>query len=253
MSRNGGPPLYRQVENHLRELIGSDRLRPGDRLPSELELADTLGVHRLTVRQAIAELRRAGELHVRQGSGTFVAQRPMDLELSVSPPLSAETVRSKVADAFTVLDRTAVERAVGWELIGASDADGAVPRRHLGAARNAQLWRFDRVLHVDGEPWVASSYWLRRSRFTSLPRRWTDDTGLNELLAEQYGIRPHYGWRVFSAAAPTDDDRTALDLPAGLPLLVREGVNVDEGGDPVFYVHRRCRSDKVRFLYRYST
>lgn len=244
--------MYRQVEAHLRGLIDSDRFRTGDRLPSELELARELGVNRLTVRQAIAELRRAGVLTVRQGAGTFVAEPPLDMEVSVSPPSSAEAVSAKVADTFSGLARTVVEQRIGWTVVEGTSPDAELPCRHLSADRRARLLRIDAVMHVDDEPWITSSYWVRRARFGSLPNLWGEGADLNQAIAEHYAIHLKYGWRSFGAVAATERDRDLLDVPAGSPLLVREGVNVDPSGTPVFYVHRRCRSDKVRFLYRYT-
>lgn len=58
--------------NVLRQAILSRRIGPGERLPPERELAESLGVSRLTVRAALFQLRTAGLLEVRQGSGYTV-------------------------------------------------------------------------------------------------------------------------------------------------------------------------------------
>jgi DNA-binding LacI/PurR family transcriptional regulator len=51
--------------------ISALKLRPGARLPGEYELADRLGVHRLTLRKALADLRRQGLIESRAGKGHF--------------------------------------------------------------------------------------------------------------------------------------------------------------------------------------
>ncbi|UWQ17665.1 FadR/GntR family transcriptional regulator [Jannaschia sp. M317] len=61
--------VVRQIEN----LILRGILRPGDRLPSERELAERLGVSRPSLREAVAELQSRGLLSTRAGSGIFVA------------------------------------------------------------------------------------------------------------------------------------------------------------------------------------
>ncbi|MDA3874167.1 MAG: substrate-binding domain-containing protein [Kiritimatiellae bacterium] len=61
---------YMQVEASVRDLI--NRLEPGDRLPTERELAKMLGCHVLTVRKGIQPLVDEGYLNRRVGSGTFV-------------------------------------------------------------------------------------------------------------------------------------------------------------------------------------
>ena len=67
--------LWAQVAADIRGDIESSQLRPGAKLPNELELAEMYGVARLTVRRAIADLVEAGYLVVLRGRGTFVVER----------------------------------------------------------------------------------------------------------------------------------------------------------------------------------
>src|SRR5262245_33127739 len=69
-----GPPLYRQLEAHLRGLIEARRLLPGERLPASRDLADRLELSRNTVNQAYQALVDAGWLRSHVGRGTFVAR-----------------------------------------------------------------------------------------------------------------------------------------------------------------------------------
>ncbi|MFD2396637.1 GntR family transcriptional regulator [Prauserella oleivorans] len=92
LHRTGSLPLYRQVQQVLQERIESRALLPGDRLPTEHELARELAVNRLTVRQAISELARAGQLVVRQGIGTFVAEPPAHFVVTLGPERSMAAV-----------------------------------------------------------------------------------------------------------------------------------------------------------------
>ncbi|HWN31895.1 MAG TPA: FadR/GntR family transcriptional regulator [Pseudonocardia sp.] len=65
-------PLVDQVIASLGELIEHENLTPGDRLPTESQLASRLGVGRSTLREAIRVLSHEGRLETRQGSGTYV-------------------------------------------------------------------------------------------------------------------------------------------------------------------------------------
>jgi DNA-binding FadR family transcriptional regulator len=62
------------IETQVRALIAGGQAKPGDRLPSERVLAQSLGVGRSTLREAIRVLEFAGLLAVRPGAGTFVAE-----------------------------------------------------------------------------------------------------------------------------------------------------------------------------------
>ena len=68
--------LYRQVADQLRQFIGSGEFAVGDRLPTERELADQLGISRPTVREALIALEVEGRIRIRVGSGIYVTAPP---------------------------------------------------------------------------------------------------------------------------------------------------------------------------------
>jgi GntR family transcriptional regulator, transcriptional repressor for pyruvate dehydrogenase complex len=77
-------PLDRQrlgeiVAERLGEWITERQLKPGDRLPSEPELAAHFGVARTVVREALSKLKTLGVIEVYQGKGAFVAELPIEL------------------------------------------------------------------------------------------------------------------------------------------------------------------------------
>ncbi len=65
--------VSKEIVDQVRDLISSGRLGPGDRLPSERELAQTFRVGRSTVREAIRSMESLGLIEVRPGEGTFLA------------------------------------------------------------------------------------------------------------------------------------------------------------------------------------
>src|SRR5918998_2039771 len=69
---------YEQVADRIAADIASGRLSPGERLPSERDLARQLEVGRASVREAIAALQVAGMVETRPGSGSFVAAGAAD-------------------------------------------------------------------------------------------------------------------------------------------------------------------------------
>lgn len=70
--------LYRMVAARLETLIKQSQLNPGDRLPSERDLAEQLGVSRTSVREAIIVLELSRVVEVRSGSGIYVSQGVAD-------------------------------------------------------------------------------------------------------------------------------------------------------------------------------
>lgn len=68
-------PLYIQFKEYLLDRIERGELEPGQRLPSEREFCDQLGVSRITIRQALNELVRDGMIQSVPGKGTFVGRK----------------------------------------------------------------------------------------------------------------------------------------------------------------------------------
>ncbi|SHF01763.1 GntR family transcriptional regulator, transcriptional repressor for pyruvate dehydrogenase complex [Seinonella peptonophila] len=64
-------PLALEITNQIIEYLQSGKVNPGDRLPSERQLAQNLGVGRSVVRDALKSLSLLGILEIRQGDGTY--------------------------------------------------------------------------------------------------------------------------------------------------------------------------------------
>lgn len=71
--------LSTELAHRLLDHLLSGQVRPGDRLPSERQLAQTLGVGRASVRDALKSLRLLGVIKVRQGDGTYLQRVPSTL------------------------------------------------------------------------------------------------------------------------------------------------------------------------------
>ncbi len=125
LDRSSPIPLYYQLSQQLEEAISSGVLKPGDRIDTEVEIAQRYGLSRPTVRQAIAELVAKGLLVRRRGVGTQVVhsqlRRPVELtslyddlaRASHQPQtrvLSVELVpaEGKVAESLNVTEGTSV-------------------------------------------------------------------------------------------------------------------------------------------------
>ncbi|WP_341535037.1 GntR family transcriptional regulator [Acetobacter sacchari] len=131
-------PLYIQVNDRLRALIDRGTLRRGDAIPAERDLAEMIGVSRVTVRKAFVELVEAGVLIQKKGAGTFVAGR-------IEQPLSrllgfSEDMRARGFEPGSVWLRR--EESV-------ASPDEAMA---LGIAPHAPVLRLKRIRMANGQP-----------------------------------------------------------------------------------------------------
>lgn len=65
--------LYEKITSYLREEIRNQNFKPGDKLPTEMQLADQFGVSRITSKRALADLNAEGLIYRVRGSGSFVS------------------------------------------------------------------------------------------------------------------------------------------------------------------------------------
>src|SRR5262245_11630239 len=120
-------PAAARVVQHVEALIAAGRLRPGDRLPPERELALQVGVSRPTVRAGLRWLAAMGVVRARQGSGTFITDGPPRMEpgaLGMLATLHGFT-RDEMFEARRVLEvgvaGLAAERATAEQLASMAD------------------------------------------------------------------------------------------------------------------------------------
>jgi len=100
-------PAYRKVAAALLERITDRRIRAGDRLPPEIELARQFGVHRGTVREALRELETNGVLKRERGSKLMMVTRPArgTVAAGISRALALHDVSYRdIWEALTVLE-----------------------------------------------------------------------------------------------------------------------------------------------------
>ncbi|NOZ71455.1 MAG: PLP-dependent aminotransferase family protein, partial [Chloroflexi bacterium] len=88
LDRHSSQPLYQQIKLHIMALIEGGELPPLTRLPATRLLAKELGVNRITVVTAYAELSAEGYISSQVGRGSFVLDRAMQPSASAPPPPS---------------------------------------------------------------------------------------------------------------------------------------------------------------------
>lgn len=226
VQRGADAPPYRQIAAHLRLVIDRGELRPGDKLPSESELLSHYGVARMTIRQALAELRAEGLVVAEHGRGVFVRSRP--------------PIRRSAADRFARRHRLAGRAAFLAEVQGRGTPSvdeleimESVPpqrvRQLLGSnARARSVIRSRRYL-IDGEPIeLAVSYVPAAiARGTKIAEPDSGPGGIYARLEELGHTLVEFVEEV-TARMPTPGERRRLSLGPGVPVMtvLRSAVDV---------------------------
>lgn len=219
------PARYQEIAAALRSEIESEAFKVGDRLPPEPDLIARFEASRTTVRQALAELRDAGLVNMRQGLGVFVSPPKVVQRLDSRERLSrARRQRNEGAflgdasqQGFTPSSSVRIwsERAGEFaELFGIDETDEVCVR--------------DRVMRADGKPVM-----LATSR---LPRAITKGTQLEEVdtgaggahaRLEDLGLAPTFHKEIVTARTPDAHQRSTLGVSGPVLLVQRRTYSGD--------------------------
>jgi GntR family transcriptional regulator len=85
-------PIYRQIMRQITDAIAGSRLKPGEKLLSQRDLAEKLVISHLTVKKAYEELERQGLIQTIRGRGTFVSRQ--------APAMAPEEKRSRLRETM---------------------------------------------------------------------------------------------------------------------------------------------------------
>jgi GntR family transcriptional repressor for pyruvate dehydrogenase complex len=106
-------PVYEQVFHHMADAIHSKQWKVGEKIPSEIELADLFHVNRLTIRMALQRLISMGLLDVRVGDGTYVKEFSLgDYLDKVTDFYLGPELLDKVCEFRTAIEMASVQLAV---------------------------------------------------------------------------------------------------------------------------------------------
>lgn len=214
-------PLYQQIKALLVMALDAGEWKPGEAIPSEIELAARFQVSQGTVRKAVDELAAENLLLRRQGKGTFVAThlepRVRFRFLRLAPSEGApEPAQSKVLDCRRL--RAAADVARALEI---KSGDPVVAIR--------------RLLSFSNTPTVIDDIYLPGALFKGLTADLLNDYSgpLYGLFESEFGINMVRAEEKIRAVTAPDDVARALGIAPSIPLLCVERISYTYGNRPV--------------------
>jgi GntR family transcriptional regulator len=219
-----------QIADLLRKRIDDGTYPPGSVLPSEPQLADELGVNRITVNRAVSLLRSAGYVKVRRGSGTTVRKLPK-IHRDAQARYAART-HGTGAGEVEVTRLGLQSRTVYIEIGEVTPPARVASTLGLGADESALIRR--RVLYAGDEPTQAavSYYPWSIARGTALTEEATGTGGSYSRLAD-LGYPIERFTEEVNVRMPTDEERGILDLELSEPVFEIWHVAYTTGDRPI--------------------
>lgn len=231
-SNTGAGPLYLQLQRRINDAVLLGRLKSGDSLPPEREMAAMTGLSRVTVRKAVEGLVATGRLVQRRGSGTFVA-----------PPVERMEQALSLLTSFTE-DMARRGKSVESQWISRKLAAPAPEEiMALGLGAGDLVARLERVRCSDGVPLAIEH--------ASLPPMVLPDpsvvTGSLYAVLQQGGHRPVRAVQRITAANLNPRDAQLLGVAAGTAGLKIERIGYLANGRVVEFTRSLYRGDAYDF------
>jgi GntR family transcriptional regulator len=231
-------PAVVAVRDRLRAEIAAGELAPGERLGAERELAERLEVSRTTIRAALGDLERSGDIRRARGraGGIFVAERKVERDLTSLAGLPAYLRRQGFESDARVIS-TATRLA---------EPDAAAA---LGLGADALVHEVVRVRLADGQPISLEQATFPAALFPGLLDHSLAGS-IYELLGDRYGLAPGEAQErieVLQAGAP---EARLLGLARGAALVSIMRTAWTRDGVAFEYSHDLFRGDRVRIVVR---
>ncbi|HEX7164183.1 MAG TPA: phosphonate metabolism transcriptional regulator PhnF [Trebonia sp.] len=229
---SSGYSTWRLIAEELRREIVTGKQPPGAKLPAEGELAERFGVHRNTVRQAIAALAAEHLVVSRRGSGTFVTEHTVLVHRIGA--------RTRFSDS---LGRRG--RAVARLLESATEPSPPVEVTEWLMLGDAPGLRLETVQTVDGRPLSRATHWFAADRVPGLAGLF-GATGSITAALRAVGIDDYVrAATTVSARHATAFEAADLGLPAGSVVLVTRYLDTLTDGAPLQVGITRFVADRV--------
>jgi GntR family transcriptional regulator len=214
-------PLYQQIKALLTQSLQSGEWKPGELIPSEVELAVRFKVSQGTVRKAIDELAAENLVMRRQGKGTFVSthheERAHFRFLKLMPDAGVpHHPENRILDVKRL--RAAPDVA---QLLELKSGDAVI--------------YIKRLLSFDGAPTILEELWLPGVIFKGLTAERLDQYKgpMYGLFESEFGTRMIRATEKIRALGADTQAAELLGVDAGTPLLCAERVSFTYGDKPV--------------------
>jgi GntR family transcriptional regulator len=207
---------------------------PGARLPTEPELGAAFGVSRTTIRTAVDDLARSGLVQRRAGSGTFVAEPPIEQEL---------TRLTGFVEDMKALNRRARAVVVSRRRVPAA----ALVAQQLGLPPDAQVVRIERIRLANDTPISFDVTYLPTIVGDRIARENLVVDPIFELLESKYGIALGGADCQIEAANAERQIARHLQIPVNAAILRVQRTTFAATGEPVDHEVLHYRGDRLRY------
>lgn len=215
--------IYMKIYHDLQEKIKSNKIKRGEKLPTENELKDQYNVSRDSVRKALMKLENSGMIIRRAGAGTFVKSEIADYSLSYQESFTEQMKKIGMRPSSEILS---------IEILTDYDEDIAAK---LALQDDERIYKICRVRKADGEPMAYEIVFVPQKIVPNLHTLLYDETSLYQLYEEHYHLEMKELEVHIQAELADKIVQKKLKLKENTPILKISGVMTLENHQPHYF------------------
>lgn len=233
LNRTSYVPKYQQIVDQVSNYINSGRVSPGQLFWSEGEVASSLGVSKMTVRQAYRELRREGLLIIEKGRRPVIGHGRVGKDFQELRGFTEEMARRGMKASSKILEAGPVE-------------PNAEIAKALELADGDKVCRIRRLRYADNDLVGLETTHFPSRKFPGLDRQNLETRSIYEVLESLYGVSIDWSHEEIEAIPASREEAKLLHVPPKSPLFSMRRTVYDGEGVPVEFGISHFRGDWYR-------
>ncbi len=221
IDRNNPTPIYKQIQDWMREKITSGEWPEYYQLKSEIDLAAELGINRGTLRNAIRQLIDEALLVRIHGKGTFVA---------------ANAVQQSLADSLTTFSESLNAQNIPFETqvraLRVITADASITTL-LNLRPDDDVFYLERVRTVKSQPIIFLKNYLPYRLYHGIEQVDFVHNQLFKVMEQRFNLQIDWGRRYFEARVADEEVAGALNVAPGDPIMYAKQIVYQADGTPL--------------------
>lgn len=236
LDKNSQQPLYSQLMKELKEQIQNGKYKPGDQIPTEIQLSEMYQVSRITVRRTIEELCAQGVLVKRQGKGTFVEAPKIYRKIEKDNNMSfSAACRANGRKPSSHILSCIVMKAENWQ------------NDFLKLLEDKRLYHIERVLSADDLPIIYEHIYIPVSRVPDFQVEKLEDDSFVRLLSEEYHVEEsEKGRSTIEVRLVPSVIAEYLRMNIGEPVMILTSFINDEAEMPLYISYEIIAGSRYR-------
>ena len=229
-----GQTKYQKVDNIIRQRLIDNVWKPGDALPSEMQLAAELDVSQGTVRKALNDMVTENLLFRRQGLGTFVSEH---------------TERRALFLYFSIVGNDGSRLLPESNILACEEKmPTEVEAEKLELSQGEMIVQFRRIRFFNEVPTLVETISLPLEHFPGFGTDVEPPNNLFRFFQSEYGVTVAKAEEHLKAVSASAEEAALLNIEAGAPMLEIDRIAKMLDGRPVEWRVSHCDTSNYRYV-----